>query len=124
MDTCFAIAGTDWVIVTCDSAVNRSIFTLKHNEDKITNINQFKILGCSGEQTERYQFSNYIQRNLQLMQFRTGFEPNVEATAQFMRTELASALRKAPYQVNCLMGGYDLQENRAKLYWMDYLGTL
>ena len=22
------------------------------------------------------------------------------------------------------MGGYDLQEKRAKLYWMDYLGTL
>ena len=41
-----------------------------------------------------------------------------------MRTELATALRRAPYQVNILMGGYDLQEKRAKLYWMDYLGTL
>ena len=41
-----------------------------------------------------------------------------------MRTELAAALRKGPYQVNLLMGGYDLQEKRAKLYWMDYLGTL
>ena len=41
-----------------------------------------------------------------------------------MRTELATALRKGPYNVNILMGGYDLNENRAKLYWMDYLGTL
>ena len=41
-----------------------------------------------------------------------------------MRTELAQALRKGPYQVNLLIGGYDLQEQRAKLYWMDYLGTL
>ncbi len=41
-----------------------------------------------------------------------------------MRTELAIALRKGPYQVNILMGGYDLQEQRAMLYWMDYLGTL
>lgn len=41
-----------------------------------------------------------------------------------MRTELATALRKGPFQVNCLMGGYDIQEGRAKLYWMDYLGTL
>ena len=111
MDSCFGIAGKDWVIITTDAAVNRSIFTLKHNEDKITNINNFKILGTSGEQTERYQFSNFIQRNLDLMELRTGFEPSVESTAQYMRTELATALRKGPYQVNCLMGGYDLEEN-------------
>lgn len=37
---------------------------------------------------------------------------------------MATALRKGPYQVNVLIGGYDTQENRAKLYWMDYLGTL
>ena len=124
MDTCFGIAGMDWAIVATDTAVNRSIFTLKHDEDKITDINQFKILGTSGEQTQRYHFSNYIQRNLSLMELRTGFEPNVETTAQYLRTELATALRKGPFQVNSLLGGYDLQEGRAKLYWMDYLGTL
>ena len=48
----------------------------------------------------------------------------VEATAQYMRTELATALRKGPYQVNLMIGGYDHIEQRAKLYWMDYLGTL
>ena len=58
------------------------------------------------------------------MEYRTGFELGVEATAQYMRTELATALRKGPYQVNLMIGGYDLQEQRAKLYWMDYLGTL
>ena len=124
MDTCFGIAGKDWVIICTDSAVNRSIFTLKHNEDKIMNLNQYKIVGASGEQTERYQFTNFIQRNLQLQEYRTGFELGVDATAQYMRTELATALRKGPYQVNMLMGGYDLQEKRAKMYWMDYLGTL
>ena len=41
-----------------------------------------------------------------------------------MRSEMAKALRSAPYQVNCLMGGWDHIEQRAKLYWMDYLGTL
>ena len=55
---------------------------------------------------------------------RTGHELGVEATANYMRSELAEALRKGPYQVNLLVGGYDLQEQRAKLYWMDYLGTL
>ena len=124
MDSCFGIAGDDWVILACDAAVNRSIFTLKHDEDKITQLNKLKLMASSGEQTERYAFSNYIMRNLQLMEFRTGHEPDVESTAQFIRSEMAEALRKAPYQVNCLIGGYDKIDNQAKLYWMDYLGTL
>ena len=41
-----------------------------------------------------------------------------------MRNEMAKALRQAPFQVNLLYGGWDHQEQRAKLYWMDYLGTL
>ncbi len=41
-----------------------------------------------------------------------------------MRTELAQALRKGPYQVNCLIGGFDHLDGTAKLYWMDYFGTL
>ena len=97
MDTVFGIAGMDWVIVVTDTAVNRSIFALKHNEDKIMDLNQFKILGAAGEQTERYSYTNYIKRNLELMEYRTGFELGVEATAQYMRTEMATALRKGPY---------------------------
>ena len=124
MDSAFGIAGKDWVIVCTDTAVNRSIFTLKHNEDKITELNKFKVLACSGEQPERYSFSNFMQRNLQLMEFRTGHEPGVDETAQYMRTEMAAALRRAPFQVNVLMGGYDTIDEEAKLYWMDYLGCL
>ena len=124
MDSVFGICGKDWVILVCDSAVNRSIFTLKHDEDKITQLNKFKMMACSGEQTDRYNFSNYVMRNLQLMEFRTGHEPDVESTAQFIRSETADALRRAPFQVNALIGGYDVVEQSAKLYWMDYLGTL
>ena len=50
------------------------------------------------------------------MEFRTGHEPDVESTAQFIRSEMAEALRKAPYQVNCLIGGYDKIDNQAKLF--------
>ena len=53
-DSAFAICGKDWVIVTCDTAVSRSIFTLKDNEDKIMALNSNKILAAVGEQTERY----------------------------------------------------------------------
>ena len=125
MDSIFGICGKDWVIICADTSVNRSIFTLKHDEDKIMQLNQFKVLATTGEQTDRYQFSNLMMRNLQLMEFRTGFEPGVEATASFIRSELASSIRsRSPFQVNVLMGGYDQMEKEAKLYWMDYLGTM
>ena len=124
MDSTFGICGKDFVIVACDTSVNRSIFTLKHDDDKIMQLNKLKIMGSSGEQTDRYTFSNLVMRNLQLMEFRSGHEPDVESTAQFVRSELATALRKGPYQVNVLLGGYDPIEGKAKLYWMDYLGTL
>lgn len=124
MDSVFGICGKDWVVVACDTAVNRSIFTLKHDEDKIMAINSNKVLAASGEQTDRYAFTNYIQKNLQLQAYRTGVELSVEASAQYMRTELANALRRGPYQVNSLVGGFDHKTGEAKLYWMDYLGTL
>ena len=124
MDSTFGICGKDWVIVACDSSVNRSIFTLKHDDDKIVELNKFKVMGASGEQQDRYQFSNYIMRNLALAEIRTGHEPDVESTAQFIRSEMAAALRRAPYQVNVLIGGYDQHEKAAKMYWMDYLGCL
>ena len=124
-DSLFGICGRDWVIICADTSVNRSIFNLKNDEDKIMQLNQYKILACSGEQTQRYQYSNLMMRNLQLMELRTGFEPSVDATAHFLRTEMASSLRtRSPFQVNVLMGGYDQIEQCAKLYWMDYLGTL
>ena len=48
-DSTFGLAGKDWVIIVTDSAVNRSIFTLKHNEDKITQLSSHKIMGLSGD---------------------------------------------------------------------------
>jgi 20S proteasome alpha/beta subunit len=60
MDSIFGICGKDWVIVAADTAVNRSIFTLKHDEDKIMPLGSNKVLAASGEPTDRYQFCNYI----------------------------------------------------------------
>ena len=53
MDSCFGIAGLDWVLIVTDTAVNRSIFTLKHDEDKILQLNKFKMVGMSGEACNR-----------------------------------------------------------------------
>ena len=97
-DSLFGICGRDWVIICADTSVNRSIFNLKNDEDKIMQLNQHKILATNGEQTQRYQYSNLMMRNLQLMELRTGFEPSVDATAHFLRTEMASSLRsRSPF---------------------------
>jgi len=37
--------------------------------------------------------------------------------------QLATALRKGPYQTNILLAGYDEQEG-VGLYWMDYMASL
>ena len=110
MDSQFGICGDDWVIIVADTSINRSIFTLKNNEDKIVQINQFKILGATGEQADTSVFSNLMVRNLQLEEYRTGHEPGVEATANFLRSEIDQSFRRrgGPFMVNCLMGGYDV----------------
>jgi 20S proteasome subunit beta 4 len=50
----------------------------------------------------------------------------VEATANFLRSEIDGSFRRrgGPFMVNCLLGGYDTVEQSAKLYWIDYVGTL
>ena len=78
----------------------------------------------SGETCDRSRFANYIQRNLAWHKYKNGYELDLESTAEFTRSELATAIRKGPYQVNLLIGGYDAKEERARLFWFDYLGTM
>ena len=84
-----------------------------------------------------------------LDEFRTGLRKTTGATAHFIRGELATALRKSPYQVSMLLAGFDgisggkdgadksesddsaaMASETSKsgigpsLYWMDYLGTM
>ena len=127
MDSQFGICGDDWVIVVADTSVNRSIFTLKNNEDKIVQINQYKVMGMSGDQADTSKFASLMSANLQLEELRTGHEPGIEATANFLRSEIDQSFRQrggGPFMVNCLVGGYDVHEQTAKLYWLDYIGTL
>lgn len=43
--------------------------------------------------------------------------------ANFARSEMATALRRAPYFANVLIAGYD-EGKGPSLYWMDYLATM
>ncbi len=67
----------------------------------------------------------YISKNLALYELSNdGMKLSTHAQANFCRGELAKALRKGPFQVNVILGGYDENvPNGGSLYVMDYLGS-
>jgi 20S proteasome subunit beta 4 len=69
-------------------------------------------------------FYRYINKNLKLYELSNdGTKLSTHAQANFARGELATALRKGPYQVNILLGGYD-EKVGGSLYFLDYMASL
>lgn len=113
------------VILAADQSNARSILTYQSNLDKITTLSPSSALGVSGPNSDLVNFSEYISKNLALYQLSNdGIQLSTHAQANYCRGELAKALRKGPYQVNCLLGGYDESSGKGSLYWMDYLAAL
>lgn len=83
-----------------------------------------KLIGAAGPAADRVHFLEYIEKNVALYGLRAGHRLSTHATAQFTRNELAEALRKGPYQVNLLIGGYDGADVGPSLYFVDYMGAL
>ena len=122
MDSIFGLKGRDYVFIVAESTVNHSIFKLKTKHDKTYTLNDRCIVAFAGDHADRCKFGSFIQQNVALCRFRNGFELTVNEIAHFARTKLSEALRKQPYQVNCLIGGYD--KEGPQLYWIDYMGTI
>jgi 20S proteasome subunit beta 4 len=47
-----------------------------------------------------------------------------KSAASYIRSTLATALRKNPYQVNLLLGGVEKETGEASLYFIDYLSSM
>jgi len=121
-DSLIGIKGKDYVLIAADSGAARSILKMKENEDKLVALDGSKLLAGSGPVGDRVQFSDYIQKNVKLYQFRNNVPLSSHAAANYIRSELAEALRSAPYQVNLLLGGFD--KKGPSLFWLDYLAAL
>lgn len=80
------------------------------------------MLAIGGEHSDILVFGDYIQKNLAFLKYKNGYKLSIDDTAQFIRSELAEAIRKGPYSVNCLLAGFEGDEPR--LYWLDYLGSV
>ncbi|XP_042518680.1 proteasome subunit beta type-2-A-like [Macadamia integrifolia] len=122
MECVFGLVGDGFALVVSDTSAVNSILVHKSNEDKIMVLDSHKLMGTSGEHGDRVQFTEYIQKNVALYQFRNGIPLTTAAAANFTRNELAVALRKNPYSVNILLAGYD-KETGPSLYYIDYIAT-
>ncbi|EFA81563.1 proteasome subunit beta type 2 [Heterostelium album PN500] len=123
METLLSFVVADGVLCLADSNINHSIVKMKEDEDKIAVLDEFKLLSSAGEPGDRTQFCEFIAKNLKLYQLRNGYSLSTSATAHFIRNELATALRRNPYNVNLLVAGYDEKTGPA-VYYMDYLASL
>ncbi|KAF5452794.1 hypothetical protein F2P56_027759, partial [Juglans regia] len=123
MECVFGLVGEGFAVVVADTSAVHSILVHKSNEDKIMVLDSHKLIAASGEPGDRVQFTEYIQKNVALYQFRNGIPLTTAAAANFTRGELATALRKNPYSVNILLAGYD-KETGPSLYYIDYIATL
>ncbi|CAL5395433.1 unnamed protein product [Camellia sinensis] len=94
MECVFGMVGKGFALVVADSSAVHSILVHKSNEDKIMILDSHKLMGASGEPGDRAQFTEYIQKNVALYQFRNGIPLTTAAAANFTRGELATALRK------------------------------
>jgi len=125
MDCVIALKGNGYVLIAADTSFARSIVVMKQDEDKIRQLDSHKILGMAGEQGDREQFGEYVERNLALTYFRTGCPLSTSAAASWTRNQLAKSLRsRGAYQVNLLLGGFDTDTEEARLYFIDYLAAM
>ncbi len=123
MDSLIGIVGDGYALLAADTQQARSIMMLKSDEDKIMVLDDHKLLAGAGENGDRVQFTEYIQKNIALYELRTGIPLSTHAAAHYTRGELATFLRKSPYAVNMLLAGFD-KEAGASLYFIDYLGSM
>jgi len=123
MDTLIGLVGDGYTLIAADASAARSIMVFKTNEDKIMQLDSHKLMAAAGTVGDRYNFCEYIQKNIHLHELRTTVKLDTKAAANFTRLQLANALRRGPYQVNLLMGGYD-EGKGPSLFFLDYLGAM
>mmetsp|Transcript_4638 Transcript_4638/g.6865 ORF Transcript_4638/g.6865 Transcript_4638/m.6865 type:complete len:202 (-) Transcript_4638:184-789(-) len=125
MDTVFGIQFKGGVVLAADQSNARSILVYQNNLDKVKQLSSHSAMGVSGPNADLVNFTEYIAKNLALYELANdGTKLSTKAQANFCRNELAVALRKGPYQVNLLLGGYDEKEMTGSLYFLDYMASL
>ena len=123
MDHLIGLTGNGYALVAADRKVAHSIIAVKHDEDKILQLDSHKLLACAGELGDTKNFSEFVQKNMALYQLRNGIKLSTHAAAHYTRSEIAHAIRSAPKMCNMIMVGHD-EDAGPSLYHMDYIGGM
>ena len=111
-------------MIAADQTNAYSIITYQSNLGKVAELSSHSLMGVSGPNADLVNFTEYVEKNIALYELSNdGLKLSTHAQANFTRGELATALRKGPYQVNILLGGYD-EGVGGSLYFLDYLAAL
>lgn len=125
MDTVLGVTFNDFVILASDRTQNFGILRMTEDCSKIYNLTTHVAMAVMGEPGDTDQFSRFVQCNFELEKFRDdGCEVSINRAFHWITWELAQNIRSNnPYGVFPIIGGYDFNDKRGKIYWLDYLGT-
>lgn len=93
MDSTFGLVGNGYVLLAADAAAARSILVFKHDEDKIRELDDKKLMATSGVAADNLNFGEYIQKNLKLYELNNDVKMSPTATANYIRGEVSSQVK-------------------------------
>lgn len=89
MDSIFGLTGKDYAILASDMAIARSILVYKHDVDKISKLDDHKIIVGAGVQADNVNFVEYISKNFKLYELRNDMKLDTKAGANYIRNEVS-----------------------------------
>ncbi|CAH2102992.1 unnamed protein product [Euphydryas editha] len=91
--------------------------------DKLIEISDSLVIGVNGDIADTTQFTQYVEKNLQLYLMKNKYKLETPAVVHFTRKSIADALRDGnPRIMNMLIAGYD-DDHGSQLYTMDFLAS-
>uniref|UniRef100_A0A914DZA1 Proteasome subunit beta n=1 Tax=Acrobeloides nanus TaxID=290746 RepID=A0A914DZA1_9BILA len=115
----------DFVILASDKiAFAFGAIVVSEEDNKELKLGDRLYMTCMGEGGDVSNFGEWVMRNLHLYKLRNGYEISPKAAHHWIRRAISENLRTEDHwQVDLLLGGYDVNENKAFLGSVDYLGT-
>jgi len=123
MDTIISIKGLGFGITAVDTLSVNSILINKSNLNKFIEIGKNTFLAVSGYPGDVIQFTDFIQKTVQLYTLKTGNILSTRSIANCIRNELSKSLRKSPLNINLVVMGFD-DVHGTSLYFIDNYGSL
>mmetsp|Transcript_43300 Transcript_43300/g.108476 ORF Transcript_43300/g.108476 Transcript_43300/m.108476 type:complete len:194 (+) Transcript_43300:2967-3548(+) len=123
MDTIISLNGKGFGICAIDTLSFKSFLITKSNLNKFIEIGKNKFLAVSGYPGDVIQFTDFLQKTIQLYTLKTGLTLSTRSVANCLRKELSDCLRKNPLNINLILIGFD-KIYGSSLYFIDYLGSL